>query len=143
MNVVELYSTKDCGLCAEAKKTLRKLQNEFPFRIEDILLTEEHPKYKEYLVAVPVIVVNHGETVSGAVDERRLRDAMRKSFKVPRLLPFYKFLEALGFLTVAAGLFYGVTRNDEWQELYFFLSGIVVFAVGRILEKRELRRAKT
>jgi len=142
MNVVELYSTKDCGLCSDAKKILQKLQNEFPFRIEEVLLAEDHPKYKEYLVSVPVIIVNHGETISGTIDERRLRDAMRKSFRAPRLLPFYKFLEALGFLTVAAGLFYGVTRSDEWQELYFFLSGIVVFAVGRILEKRELRRAK-
>ncbi len=142
MNIVELYTTRDCGLCAEAKKTLLKLQNEFPFRLEEILLTEDHPKYKEYLVSVPVVVVNHAETVSGKVDERLLRDAMRKSFSAPRLLPVYKFLEALGFLTVAAGLFYGVTRNDEWQELYFFLAGIGVFVVGRFLEKRELKRAK-
>ncbi len=143
MNVVELYSTKDCGLCSETKKILQKLQSEFPFRIEEVILTESHPKYKEYLVAVPVVIVNGGETISGAIDELRLREALRKNLKPPRLLAVYKFLEALGFLTVAAGLFYGVTRNDEWQELWFFLAGIVVFAVGRILERRELKRAKT
>jgi hypothetical protein len=43
---------------------------------------------------------------------------------------------------VAAGLFYGVTRNDEWVELYFFLAGIALFVTGRILERRELKKAK-
>jgi glutaredoxin len=143
MNVVELYTTKDCGLCAEAKKTLQKLQNEFPFRIEEVVLTEGHPKYKEYLLSVPVVIVNRGEIISGKIEEPRLRDVMRKSLRPPQFLLLFKFLEALGFLTVGAGLFYGVTRNNEWQELYFVLAGIAVFAVGRILEKRELKRAKS
>jgi hypothetical protein len=113
-----------------------------PFRIEEVVLTEDHPKYKEYLPSVPVVIVNRGEAISGKFDEPQLRDALRKSLTPSQLLSLYKFLEALGFLTVGAGLFYGVTRNDEWQELYFFLAGIVVFAVGRILERRELKRAK-
>jgi glutaredoxin len=34
MNVVELYSTKDCGLCDEAKKILQELQKEFLFELK-------------------------------------------------------------------------------------------------------------
>ncbi len=142
MNVVELYSTPDCGLCREAKQILEKLQNEFPFRISEQILTEGHPKYREYLISVPVVVLNQSRTFMGRIDERALREAMRSDFKPLRHLALYKFLEALGFLTVATGLFYGVTRNDEWQELYFFLAGIAFFAVGRFLEKRDLKKAR-
>lgn len=143
MNIVELYTTQDCGLCRDAKQILQKLQNEFPFRITEELLTEDHPKYREYFLAVPVITINHGPIISGKIDEKQLREVIRKDFKAPKYLPLYKFLQALGFVTVATGLFYGVTRNDEWQELYFFLAGIALFAVGRILEKRNLKKAKT
>lgn len=142
MNLVELYTTPDCGLCRDAKEILLKLQNEFPFRIAEEVLHEDHPKYREYVLAVPVVIINHGSVVSGKIDESHLRGAMRKEFNPPKYLSVYKFLQALGFVTVGTGLFYGVTRNDEWQELYFFLAGIALFAVGRILEKHNLRKAK-
>jgi thiol-disulfide isomerase/thioredoxin len=142
MNTVELYATEDCGLCRDAKQILLKLQKEFPFRIEEQVLTEKHPKYSEYVLAVPVVVVNHGEVLSGKIEEQALRAAMTKQFKPSRSILFFKFLEAIGFVTVGAGLFYGVTRNDEWIELYFFLAGIALFATGRILERRELKKAK-
>jgi hypothetical protein len=33
------------------------------------------------------------------------------------------------------GLMYGVA-GDMWLDLYFFLAGIAVFSLGRLLEKR-------
>ena len=141
MNTVEFYATEDCGLCREAKQILLKLQKEFPFRIEEQVLTEKHPKYREYILAVPVVVVNHGEVLSGKIEEQALRAAMTKQFKPSRSILLFKFLEAIGFVTVGAGLFYGVTRNDEWVELYFFLAGIAMYAAGRILERREIKKA--
>ncbi len=143
MNTIELYTTEQCGLCREAKKILLKLQKEYPFRIDEQLLTEKHPKYAEYVVAVPVVIVDHGEALSGRIEEQALRTAIGKHFKPSRSILVFKFLEAMGFVTVGAGLFYGVTRNDEWVELYFFLAGIALFAVGRLLERRELKKAKT
>ncbi len=143
MNTVELFTTEECGLCREAKQYLLKLQKEYPFRIEEQLLTEEHPKYREYIFAVPVVVLNKDEQLSGKIEEQALRSAIARQFKPSRAHLVYKFLEAMGFVTVGAGLFYGVTRNDEWVELYFFLSGIALFAVGRFLEKRELKKAKS
>lgn len=142
MNTVELYTMEECGLCRETKQILLKLQKEYPFRIEEQVLTERHPKYKEYVLSVPVVIVNHGELLSGKIEERALRAAMTKQFKPSRSILVFKFLEATGFVTVGAGLFYGVTRNDEWVELYFFLAGIAMFAAGRILERRELKKAK-
>jgi len=143
MNLVELYTAEECGLCREAKEILLKLQKEYPFRIDEQMLTEGHPKYKEYLVAVPVVIVNHGEVLSGKIEEHPLRSAMIKAFRPSRSILVFKFLEAMGFVTVGAGLFYGVTRNDEWVELYFFLTGIALFALGRFFERRELRKAKS
>lgn len=142
MSVVELYTTKDCGLCREAKELLQRLQREFPFSILEEVLTEDHPKYKDYVLAVPVIVINNGRALSGQIVESDLRDAMRKEIKPTQSILVFKFLEALGFVTVGAGLFYGVTRNDEWQELYFLIAGVVLFAAGRFLEKRELKKLR-
>jgi thiol-disulfide isomerase/thioredoxin len=142
MNVVELYTTEECGLCREAKEILHKLQKEYPFRIEEQILSEEHPKYREYFLAVPVAIINNGETLSGRIEEKALRAAMAKQLKPSPTILFSKFLEAMGFVTVAAALFYGVTKNDEWVELYFFLAGIALFAIGRFLERRELNKAK-
>ena len=143
MNVVELYTTEECGLCREAKEILQQLQKEYPFRIEEQVLSEGHPKYKEYFLAVPVAILNQAETLSGRIEEKALRAAMARLFKPPRVILVSKFLEAMGFITVAAALFYGVAKNDEWVELYFFLAGIALFAVGRFLERRELKRART
>lgn len=142
MNSVRLYSTEDCGLCREAKQILVKLQKEYPFRLDEEILSEKHPQYNQYVLAVPVVIVNERSTLSGRIDERTLREAMRKDFKPTTSLLLFKFLEALGFVTVAAGLFYGVTRNDEWQELYFLIAGVALFAAGRILERRELKKAR-
>ncbi len=46
-----------------------------------------------------------------------------------------KTLEALGIAAVMLALVTGV-YGDEWGELYLFLGGIVVFVVGRQVEKR-------
>lgn len=142
MNTVELYTTENCDLCREAKQILVRLQKEYPFRIDEEILTDKHPKYNEYVLAVPVIIVNRTEQFSGGIDEQTLHTAMARQFKPSRTQLVFKFLEAMGFVTVGAGLFYGVTKNDEWAELYFFLAGIALFSIGRILEKRELKKAK-
>jgi glutaredoxin len=142
MNLVELYSTEDCELCRDAKQLLIRLQKEFPFRIIEHVLDPNHPKFKDYVLSVPVITINGDHEISGVIEEHALRMAIKKGTKASRSILVFKFLEALGFVTVGTGLFYGVARNDEWQELYFMIAGIVVFAIGRILEKRELKKAR-
>jgi predicted cobalt transporter CbtA len=49
---------------------------------------------------------------------------------------FAKLLQAIGFAHVGIGLYLGVAQNDMWRELYLGLSGLVFFAVGRLLEPR-------
>ena len=47
-----------------------------------------------------------------------------------------KTLQAVGFAHVGIGLYLGVTRDDQWSELYLSLTGIALFAIGRLMEPR-------
>ena len=47
-----------------------------------------------------------------------------------------KTLQAVGFAHVGIGLFLGVTRDDQWSELYLSLTGIALFVIGRFIEPR-------
>ena len=46
-----------------------------------------------------------------------------------------KGLEAIGIAALMIGLVQGI-YGDAWGELYLFLGGMVVFFVGRQLEKK-------
>lgn len=139
MTRVELFVQQECRLCEDAKKILKRLRKEVPFELKETLLTEDHPKYKEYLVAVPVVVINGARELAGNITEQSLREALGLLYKLTPLLSAAKFLEALGFVIVFVGLIYGLL-GDMWTDLYFFLAGIVVFIAGRKIEKREMKR---
>jgi membrane protein implicated in regulation of membrane protease activity len=51
-----------------------------------------------------------------------------------------KFLEALGIACVMIGLVQGMMSPSMWGELYLAVAGIVIFYVGRGLEKRASRK---
>lgn len=46
-----------------------------------------------------------------------------------------KLLEAVGIAALMLGLVQGI-YGDMWGELYLFLGGMMVFVVGRRIEKR-------
>jgi glutaredoxin len=139
MTKVELVVQQDCKLCTDAKKILKRLRNEVPFELLQTQLTEDHPKYKVYLVSVPVVLINGTKELAGNISEPALREALGMVYALTPFLSIAKFLEALGFLTVFVGLFNGL-RGDMWTDLYFFLAGIAMFVFGRTLEKREMKR---
>lgn len=139
MTTVELFVQPDCKLCDDAKKILKRLRKEVAFELTQTQLTEDHPKYKEYLVAVPVVVVNGTRELAGNMSEQTLREALGMVYRLTPFLSAAKFLEALGFLAVFVGLINGL-RGDMWTDLYFFLAGILIFVFGRVIEKREMKR---
>jgi hypothetical protein len=138
---VELYKTEECTLCQNALELLKRLQQEMPFELTEITLTPSHPKYEQYLVAVPVVSIDGGRELATQISEDQLREALGMRYEPTSRFFVAKFLEALGFLTVFVGLIYGLA-GDMWTDLYFFLGGIAVFAVGRVMEKDEMRRHK-
>lgn len=53
-----------------------------------------------------------------------------------------KGLEAIGIASVLIGLVQGIQANDMWTELYLSVLGIVLFLLGRGIEKVLLRRTQ-
>jgi hypothetical protein len=53
-----------------------------------------------------------------------------------------KGLEALGIACVMIGLVQGIVSDNMWIELYLSIAGIVVFVIGRIIEKRLIKQHK-
>ena len=51
-----------------------------------------------------------------------------------------KTLEAIGLAAVMVGLIQGVYGGDMWGELYLFLGGMLIFFVGRQLDKQWERK---
>ena len=140
VTVVELFSREDCKLCEEARNLLKRLGKEFALKVEETNLTEDHPRFKEFMLEIPVVIVNGKSTLKSVIREEELRAILKTENPPTALFHFAKFLEALGFLTVAVGLMYGV-MGDMWIDLYFFLAGVLVFVVGRQIEKKEMKKA--
>lgn len=138
MTIVQMYSKDQCSLCDEAKALLAQVRSEFPHEVRETKLSEGHPLYAKYQNSVPVLEFPNGGTLSGKITEAQLRASFRSLSPPPRIYLVAKFLEALGMITVLFGFAYGL-MGDMWTDLYFFLSGIVIFGIGWGLEKREAR----
>lgn len=137
MTIVELYSKDDCSLCDDARALLEKLQKELPFKVREVHLTESDPLFERYRTKFPVVVIGQAE-LSGKISEETLRSLLDPG-PPTALFYFSKFLEALGMITVLFGFVYGLL-GDMWTDLYFFLGGIAVFVIGRVLEKSDAKR---
>lgn len=69
---VTLYSKKDCHLCEVAKEMLLKLQQEFPFSLEEVDIEKDRAIFEKYKYLIPVIEID-GEIVSNyRADENKL-----------------------------------------------------------------------
>ena len=138
MQVIELYITPDCGLCKEVSKLLKRRQKKTPFELREVVLTEDHPKYSDYVLAVPVVVIDGTHELRGVTSEEQLPQELRGPEPSTRLFYSAKFLEALGLVTVLFGFAYGL-QGDMWTDLYFLLGGATIFSIGRMLEKKDRR----
>lgn len=139
MAIVELYVKDECKLCDNAKALLTRLQKEFPFELKLIPLSDDHPKFKEYVLAIPVARVDKRREFMSVINEGELREYLRDHY--PPTMGFYfgKTLEAFGFLVVALGLMFGF-RGDMWSDLYYLIAGVAVFYSGRWVERSAVRR---
>ena len=58
----------------------------------------------------------------------------------PKTYLISKLVEAVGIAALMVGFVQGV-YGDMWGELYLFIGGIVLFIIGRRLEKNRAKRA--
>jgi glutaredoxin len=74
--VITLYSKPDCHLCADALVTLRKLQTELDFELEQHDITLDDALERTYFERIPVIAVDGEELFDYFIDETVLRERL-------------------------------------------------------------------
>ena len=78
---VRLYSRPGCHLCEDTLQAVESLRNDYDFLLEEINIDED-PALKERLgQQIPVITVDGGNRVAGAISEEKLRRAFAKALK--------------------------------------------------------------
>lgn len=132
--LVELYSTDQCALCAEAQKMLHELRTKIPFELREVKLTADHPQYDKYLVSVPVILVNGKHELTAPIDRKHVARLLRK--EMPRDLAYSagKVLKWIGLFMAVVGLAFRLFGEPELGYL-IFVGAIVVFSIGWILAR--------
>ena len=78
MRQVQIYSRHGCHLCEDALLTLKLLQNELNFEIEEIFIDGDPDLEKKFGDQVPVIQIDHKQHDFYRIDPLRFR----KSFEL-------------------------------------------------------------
>ena len=76
MSLVTVYSKPDCHLCVEAIETLRRLQQEFGFELEERDISAEEALHRAYFERIPVIVLDGEELCEYFVQEHLVRERL-------------------------------------------------------------------
>ena len=78
MSDVVIYSKPDCCLCLEAKAALQKVQQEIPFQLEEVDISQAPELLERYGQEVPVVFVDGKKAFKFKVDERALRKRLAR-----------------------------------------------------------------
>jgi glutaredoxin len=75
---IKILGKKDCCLCKTAKFILKKIQRKYIFQLlyEDI--TEKKELFEKYQNDIPVILLNDVEISKQTINERELREEIKK-----------------------------------------------------------------
>ncbi len=75
MRKVQIYSRHGCHLCEDALSTLKLLQKELNFEIEEIFIDGDPDLEKKFGEQVPVIQIDHKQHDFYRVDPLRFRNS--------------------------------------------------------------------
>jgi glutaredoxin len=78
MELVTIYSRKECHLCEEALKVLQKLKDELGFEISEIFIDGDKELEKQYGEQVPVTLINGVHHDYWRVDPVRFKSSLEK-----------------------------------------------------------------
>jgi glutaredoxin len=73
---ITVYSKPDCHLCAEAMTTLRGLQAELGFVLEELDITTDDALQRAYFERIPVIALDGEVLFEYFVEETALRERL-------------------------------------------------------------------
>jgi glutaredoxin len=78
MELVSIYSRKECHLCEEALKVLQKLKDELGFEISEIFIDGDKELEKQYGEQVPVTLIDGVHHDYWRVDPVRFKSSLEK-----------------------------------------------------------------
>lgn len=70
-----LYTKPDCSLCEEAKLILAGFSDRYPYRLEEVDITQDEGLYSLYRYHIPVFVI-HGQEVFAPINGGKLEAAL-------------------------------------------------------------------
>jgi glutaredoxin len=73
---ITVYSKPDCHLCADAMSTLRGLQEELGFSLQEMDITAEEALHRAYFERIPVVALDGVELCEYFVDEALVRERL-------------------------------------------------------------------
>lgn len=76
---VAMYSRATCGLCDDARETIREVRADLPFDFEEILVDGDDRLERVYGLRVPVILIDGEERFELHLDGRELRAVLSGS----------------------------------------------------------------
>jgi hypothetical protein len=76
MTLLRVYSSADCHLCEDAMVSLRRLQAELGFALEERDITTDEALHRAYFERIPVVTMDGEELCEYFVDEAVLRERL-------------------------------------------------------------------
>ena len=81
MTELALYTKPGCHLCHEALVLLSRLQQEFPFTIREVDITQDQRLLEDYSDLIPVVEQNGKPLLAAPFGEATARKALAQLFK--------------------------------------------------------------
>jgi glutaredoxin len=76
VRLLTVYSKPDCHLCEQAMRTLRGLQAELGFALQERDITAEESLHRDYFERIPVIALDGEELCEYFVDVAAVRERL-------------------------------------------------------------------
>lgn len=78
---IVIYSKAGCCLCVKAKTILKKVQEEIPFSLTEVDISQDQTLMEKYQYVIPVVSINGKDVLISKVSEFRFRRALQVSPK--------------------------------------------------------------
>jgi glutaredoxin len=76
---VEIYSKPDCGLCEEAKRALRAVQQRVPFELVEVNILNDAALFEKFQFDIPVIFIDGRKAFKHRVGEQEFEKRLRRA----------------------------------------------------------------
>ncbi|MFH0989065.1 MAG: hypothetical protein V1799_03505 [bacterium] len=138
MHRLELYVIEDNPENSEVRNLLHSLITNFFFEYREITLTSDHPLFERFRGKTPLIIVDGKHQLSSPITREVIIQHLLSPEPIQKRYLFGRIFEVIGFCIIVISFIFGL-RGDIQTDLTFFLGGMVIFAIGWLLEKSSVK----